>query len=786
MGYNTKQRLKEGKGMYQKTVLNIKSKVRGIFRNIRANEGIMLCTGFFLGGATLFEQINVFGVACAIAYLQKGFRSLCVLLPVLGYVSGGDIFKMKYVAACVILCILREILYKMDKLDKFEYVAQIVYPLCALATFIAESGSIYDIFIIIIECVVLYYFTRFYQLFLNYFSSRSLRRTVKYNELCAIVLVGALCMTWSSNIILPLGINPAGVISVFVIMFCALEFPLGVTAISGIILGTAASVSNPSMVYCIGSYSVSALFGGLSKKYGKPGIVFSFIIANAVITFYVNGSQEVLINLFDVLFAALIFALCPKSGFKAAKENLMLLMASEKTREVRRFGIVKEFTYRKMTRLSSAFKGLAESLKSESDKKLILPDEEKMLVHNVAERVCKRCKNCGNCWAEKQADTFEVIRNLFKAVQRRGWAEHYDLPTDFKNMCFASNTLVLETNKVYELYRVNMVWEKKLSENKLIMSKQLMEVGGLVNNLVKELKENFGFETGIENNIITILDEFGIKVKEVVAIPEKKRIKVYVTIKDCKTTDVCERTVLAAVEKVTGKKMRVNIDGFKEGICTASYYEKENYSVSTGISRIRPESERVSGDSYAIITPGDGKTIIALSDGMGTGEKAAKESRETVNLLEKLLNAGVEKETAIKLINSVLILKAYDESFATLDMLVFDMYSGEGEFIKTGGVASFVKRGDSIKTIYAGSLPTGIISTCDAKNYKVSLQRGDIIVILSDGITDAFRDESVIPKILKTFETSDMKKLSDLIMEQAVRRVVRPHDDMTVICALIQ
>lgn len=772
--------------MYQKRILNIKSKTTALIKNIRLNEIIMLVTGFFLGGATLFEEISIFGVACAISYLKKGFKSFCVILPVAGYALSGDVFKIKYVAVCVLLCILRELLHKTDKLEKFSLLSEFMYPLCAFGVIFSQEGSIYDCFVTAIECVILHYFVKFYDTFLNYFSSKGLRRTVKQSELGAIVFVCAICMTWGSAIEMPLGINPSGVISVFIIMFCALEFSLGVTAVAGIILGTAASVANPSCIYCVGSYSVSALFGGISKKYGKTGIVFSFIIANAAMTFYINGSDEVLINLFDVLVAALIFGLCPKSGLKSAKENLMLLMASEKTREAKRLGIIKEFTYRKMARLSGAFKGLAESLKSESDKRLVSPDEDKMLVQNVAERVCKRCKNCDLCWGENQIRTFETAKNLFDAIRRRGWAELYDLPTYFKNMCFSSNTLVLEANKVYELYRVNMVWEKKLYENKLIMSNQLESMGGMVNNLANELKENFVFESGIESNIIMLLDELGIKVKEVIALPEKQRLKVYVAIKDCDNKNIPERTVLAVVEKVTGKKMRADIDLSKDNVVTASYYEKENYSVATGVARVRPETERVSGDSYAIITPGDGKTIIALSDGMGTGIKAAEESKATVSLLEKLLNAGVEKESAIKLINSVLILKAYDESFATLDMLVFDMYSGEGEFIKTGGVASYIKRGGNVITINAGSLPTGIISTCDAANYKIPLKTDDIIVIVSDGVTDAFRGANAIPEILKAVDIYDMKTLADVIMEQALKKIIRPHDDMTVICVRVQ
>ena len=212
--------------MYQKTIYNKKSKIRTLLKSIRLNEIIMLITGFFLGGATLFEEISIFGVACAVSYLKKGFRSFCVILPVLGYVLKGDIFKLKYVAACIFLCLLRELLHKVDKLEKFSLYSVVVYPLCASWVFLAQGGSIYECFIIVIECIIFHYFVKFYDTFLNYFSSKGLRRTVKQSELGAIVFVCALCMTWGSDVELPLGINPSGVISVFIIMFCALEFPL--------------------------------------------------------------------------------------------------------------------------------------------------------------------------------------------------------------------------------------------------------------------------------------------------------------------------------------------------------------------------------------------------------------------------------------------------------------------------------------------------------------------------------------------------------------------------------
>lgn len=774
--------------MYQRAVLHIKNKVLSVFKSIRINEIIMLVTGFLLGGANAFEGIAVFGVACTISYMKKGFKYFCCALPILGYlISYRSDFRLKYIVTCVLICILREVLHKTNKEKLYNSLVFLIYPLCASMQFFVTGFIIYDFFMLVIECVVLYYFTLYYDRFLNYFSSKGLRRTMKQSELSAIILVGIVCMTAGESLDLPLEISPVGVISVFIIMFCALEFSLGVTAVSGIILGIAASVANKNMIFCIGSYSVSSLFGGLAKKYGKCGIVFSFIIANAMVTFYVNGSEEVLINLFDVLIAALAFLICPKKKFVAAKENLMLLMASEKTREARRLLMIKEFTYKKMEKLSNAFSGLAASLRLGNCKKLKSPEETKMLVQNVAERVCKRCKNCGHCWGKNQTETFEVLTSLISAVERRGWAESYDVPSRFKNLCYNHQALVLESNKVYELYRVNTVWENKLAENKSIMCRQLDSMSEIVKDMAVELKDSFSFETDMEKSIILLLDELGIKIKEASVITDSnKRYKVTVTVKECPGQAACEKIMLTAVEKITNKKMKVIRENCKGGVCTAEYVEKEKFTIKTGVSRIRPETENVSGDSYAVITPGDGKTVVALSDGMGVGEKAAAESRVTIDLLEKLLSAGVEREAAIKLINSVLILKAYDESFATLDMLIFDMYTGLGEFIKTGGVASYIKRGNQIITVNSGSLPTGIIDTCDASNYKVTLKEGDIVVILSDGVTDAFRDDSIIVNTLKNADTSDMKQLSDMVMAKAMEKLIRPRDDMTVISSLIQ
>ena len=161
------------------------------------------------------------------------------------------------------------------------------------------------------------------------------------------------------------------------------------------------------------------------------------------------------------------------------------------------------------------------------------------------------------------------------------------------------------------------------------------------------------------------------------------------------------------------------------------------------------------------------------------------ESKDTVNILEKLLSAGIEKNVAIRLVNSVLILKSFDESFATIDMMIFDLYTGEGEFIKTGGVSSYVLRKNAVTEICSGSLPAGIITEAHSCSYKTEFKDGDIVLILSDGITDISSDDTWIKETLKLCAEMTAKETADTIMENACKKIEECRDDMTVIAVKI-
>jgi stage II sporulation protein E len=215
---------------------------------------------------------------------------------------------------------------------------------------------------------------------------------------------------------------------------------------------------------------------------------------------------------------------------------------------------------------------------------------------------------------------------------------------------------------------------------------------------------------------------------------------------------------------------------------------KEKYRIKVGVSCYAKE-KNISGDSYICSDLTNGDYIIALSDGMGNGESASRESALTVTSLYNLMKAGFDVELALKTINSLLLLKSTEEIFSTVDLCLFNKITGKIKLFKIGAAATFIKRGDKVETIKVSALPMGIVDNIRVNNVELQAKRGDEIIIVSDGITEADRNDSHMEWIRETIEnirSKDPQTMSDLIINKAIERYgLKEKDDMTVITAIV-
>jgi len=186
-----------------------------------------------------------------------------------------------------------------------------------------------------------------------------------------------------------------------------------------------------------------------------------------------------------------------------------------------------------------------------------------------------------------------------------------------------------------------------------------------------------------------------------------------------------------------------------------------------------------SGDSFRSKELGNGKALVALSDGMGSGTEAKRVSNATLDLLFDLYHANFTGEEIYSCINQSLLLNNKDEIYATLDAVFLDYINATATFIKFGTPDSYLIKKKRAVTISAQSHPLGILSNVIPQFQKFPIERGDKIILLTDGITEALKsrlEEEVINNTMKARTIQDATKeiLASAILEGV-------EDDMSVI-----
>ena len=178
---------------------------------------------------------------------------------------------------------------------------------------------------------------------------------------------------------------------------------------------------------------------------------------------------------------------------------------------------------------------------------------------------------------------------------------------------------------------------------------------------------------------------------------------------------------------------------------------------------------------------------MILSDGMGTGSKAAVESNTAIKLLERLLEAGLSHQMAVDTVNSVLCLRSTEDTFATVDMVVINEVWATAEFIKIGAAPSFIKRRNQVQVVKGQSLPVGILNQVEAEHLQYPVEVGDIIITMTDGVFDALQgDLEYWCKVLQALPQDDPQAIANYLIELARKaQMEQIKDDLTVLVARV-
>ena len=222
---------------------------------------------------------------------------------------------------------------------------------------------------------------------------------------------------------------------------------------------------------------------------------------------------------------------------------------------------------------------------------------------------------------------------------------------------------------------------------------------------------------------------------------------------------------------------------FGEGRLTL--LEAEPLTVSVGIAAMKKRGESVNGDKGTYFKTDGGVLCVILSDGMGAGSEAAEDSGEAVAILERFLRSGVDGAAAMKILNSVMLLRNGEEwGFATADLMCVDLFTGETCFYKYGAAPSYVKTGKSVRRIAGESLAAGMTGAgASPDTVRMRLKPGSLALVASDGVAPGL-DDGWLLDMLRETEEPDVKALARAVLRRAADEYGNS-DDMTVLAVRV-
>ena len=139
----------------------------------------------------------------------------------------------------------------------------------------------------------------------------------------------------------------------------------------------------------------------------------------------------------------------------------------------------------------------------------------------------------------------------------------------------------------------------------------------------------------------------------------------------------------------------------------------------------------------------DERLLALICDGMGSGEEAARESGLAVRLLGRFLRSGAETALAIETVNALLLNRGGEDMFATVDMLILNLSTGEAAFTKLAACPTLIARDGVVRRVDGGRLPLGILERVEPAVTRVQLMEGDVVLLASDGVMDAADPEAL-------------------------------------------
>lgn len=734
--------------------------------------------GFVASRGVIFETLMPSGLIM-VGGCSAVFLPATAIGAFLGYfipaVSGGG---FKYIAAIFAVIAIRLMLSSYKKISENPLFLGVITAAANIFTgAVTYSGVPIDALKLAAEAIMI--FGAVFAVHRTFLTLADGATGLSYDE-CGCLLVSVAVILTGLDGFTVFGVSIGRILGVFLILAASKYGGASIGAFCGIAVSFCSALTG-SFENGAGIYAICGLVGGIFVSLGKY-VQCASVIATAIIGLsFVDFAMGSGIFIAETVAGCLLFVLTSRTVgvFLSRFFHIKTNVTSEN-------GFNKAVALR-LNLASDALLDVSDTVNQVSKElaKINAPDFKSVL-SLIEQDACTGCKLRMHCWENKSDATVEAVMQMINRVKGGDMLSNDVKNDEFSGRCLRIKRMEDAVQKRYTQYASVIAAENRIEEVRQVVSEQFEGISDMLKELSTDFSADEQFDTALAETAAAALHNLGINASDCTAKRDKYgRISLEMQL------DIGENTVLNRLQimKMLSISCERDFDipniTKNKGGALLTVNERPVYRIDIGAEQISATAGSVCGDAYKYFNDGKGHFLIVLSDGMGTGGRAAVDGAMASGLMTRLIKAGFGFDCSLKILNSTMLFKSSDESLATVDIASIDLFTGDTELYKAGAAPTLVRRGGRTGRAESQSLPVGILKEVSFDRAGIKLRVNDILMLISDGVT--FDGTEWIRAELENWQNGTAQDLAEHICTLARRRQTDSRtDDITVIAAIIE
>lgn len=634
-----------------------------------------------------------------------------------------------------------------------------------------ELGYLLDNIALIFLVQALYYVYIYGFYFLSNVDKNMIYSVEEIVAMAVMVLITLMPISLAGNIGLGIWITIAILFAILIGYTGGIVSGIAVSIVLGFLAAIVSNDINMLLVISVPGI-VSSLLNRVNKTFAILGVILSAIILNYITQRNLVISQDII----QTIVASLVILLLPKK-LTVILEDIFNKNNTLKHAYEKELGVGSDIK-NKLSAMSEVFDNLS-SITLNSNKEYY-EETQKVVSKYLTDYKEGKCLKCPRRYYCLKDNMDLVSSYIARKLENNDEITENMLPVD----CSEADIMIKEIKDIYNNMKLMRIIKQKEEESNIKLAEEYKEVATLIKNMSRDISKIQKEVSYTQKCIRQELKLLGYQIYEDNYIEENDS-KTYEFITDIlKDIDVSKNEIQTVVGEVLGQKMNIKLilNSSKNEKSRIKLVSEGKYSINSEVYQKNKNNNEISGDKYYLSEIKNGK-IIALSDGMGSGEEAANTSNLVINMLDKLLLSGFNNGTIAKIINGVVSLKNDSNVSASLDMTVINTNSNKVNLVKMGAAPTYIISSLGAQEFIQDNMPIGMTENVNQAEYEIDIDVPMIIVNVSDG---AYSKE-----LKEYFEFISKKNLAIISKKEIINGILEridknANDDITIIVTKIE